>query len=84
MIFAACRHDGDLRIVCWQPLLLQTAACCIVRIVRWQPLLPQTAACMRISDCDAPAHHYGLCSDCPYTRDRALTAGGIVTDCSIS
>jgi len=73
-----------VRTVRWQPLLLQTAACCIVRTVRWRPLLLQTSACMLIPDCDSPVRLYGLCSDYRLTRYRLLTAGGIVTDCSIS
>ena len=84
MIFAACGRDGDPRIVRWQPRLLQTAARCIVRIVRWQPMLLQTAACMSIPDCALACPPSWIVTDCPITRDRVLTAGGIVTDCPIN
>ena len=112
-----CRlfYSADVR---WQPMLLQTAACCILRMcadslccfrlplvvlcgcalatsvasdcrlyfadVCWQPLLLQTAACMSIPDGALAYPPLWIVTDCPLTRDRVLTAGGTVTDCSIS
>ena len=55
-----------------------------VWIVRWQPLLLQTAACMSIPDGALAYPPLWIVTDCPLTRDRVLTAGGTVTDCSIS
>jgi hypothetical protein len=81
-----CCFRLPLVVLCGCALATSVASDCRLYFadVCWQPLLLQTAACMSIPDGALAYPPLWIVTDCPLTRDRVLTAGGTVTDCSIS